>query len=173
MLFHSAEDPRLAEMVFRTVQNSAAPTTATGTASAIGQIALGMPVVLEINTASTPNSDGTINQNYVTKPAAAGTAPINNLMLGVLVRVPGKVNYLAQDAVGLVQCYGPVLNALVRRDAAGVTAGTLLQPSDIGFINPGTAGPPAGQAGQAVLIEALAASSASEVTPAKVFLRCM
>lgn len=169
MLFHSAEDPRLAEMAFRVVQNSA-PLSMTLTAASI---ALGMPVVLDLSTASLPNSDVTANQNYITKPNSVASVAANNVFVGVLARVPGTRTYLAQDAMGLAQIYGPCLNALVRRDVAGLPAGSLLQISDIGFQLPTTAGPPMGQAGMAVLLDGLAASTASEMTTARVFLRCM
>jgi len=170
MLFHSAEDPRLAEMAFRTVQNSA-PMSAPLTAASI---AVGSPLVLDLTPASIPNTDGTLGQNYVTKPSATITAIANNLFIGALARVPGKVSYLAGEGVGLCQVYGPMLNALVRREVAGVPAGTVLVPSDIGFMVPGTGAAPApGVGGMAVLIEALASSAATEITQGKVFLRCM
>lgn len=170
MLFHSAQDPRLAEMGFRVVQNSA-PLTMTLTAASI---ALGAPLVLEGNTASTPNNDTTLGQNFVAKGAAAATALANNLVIGALARVTGTRTYLAQEGVGLAQVYGPMLNALVRREIAGVPSGTQLIPSDIAFVVPaGTTGAPAGLAGMFTLIEALAASTATELTAAKVFLRCM
>jgi hypothetical protein len=169
MLFHSAEDPRLAEMAFRVVQNSA-PMSVTATTA---QIAIGMPLVLDISTGSLPSSDVTANQNYVTKPNATASVAANNLFCGVLVRVPGRKSYLGPEETGLAQVYGPVLNALVRRDVAGLPGGSLLQLSDIGFTLPSTAGPPMGQAGLAVLMDALAVSTATEMATARVFLRCM
>jgi hypothetical protein len=168
MLFHSAEDPRLAEMAFRTVQNSA-PMSAPLTAASI---AVGSPLVLDV--ANLPSTDPTFGQNYVTKPNSNTVALGNNLFIGALARVPGKVSYLAADGVGLCQVYGPMLNALVKREIAGVPAGSVLVPSDIGFMIPGTAAPIApGVGGMAVLLEALAASAATEITQGKVFLRCM
>jgi hypothetical protein len=169
MLFHSAEDPRLAEMAFRVVQNSA-PLSATLTAASI---AVGAPVVLELAAASLPNSDVAANQNFVTKPSSVATAPGNNLFIGALARVPGTKTYLAQDAIGLVQIYGPMLNALVRRDAAALAAGTYLIPTDNGFVSAGTAGPAAGLAGMVTLMEVVASSASAELATARVFLRCM
>lgn len=164
MLFHSAEDPRLAEQAFRTVQNSA-PLSMTLTAASI---AIGMPIVLDI--ASTVATDGA---NYITKPNSVASHQANNLFAGVLVRAPGTRSYLGQDALGLAQIYGPVTNALVRREITGLPSGAMLQLSDVGFVLPGTAGPPMGQAGMAVLMDAVAASTATEMTTARVFLRCM
>lgn len=170
MLFHSAEDPRLAEQAFRTVENSAALSVTLTAAS----IAVGSPLVLDVTPTGLPSTDPAASQNLVTKPNAVSTTLTNNLFIGALARVPGRVTYLAGGGVGLAQIYGPMLNALVRREAAGVPAGTILLPSDVGFIAAGTvAAPSPGVLGFAVLMEALASSAASEITPAKVFLRCM
>lgn len=169
MMFHSAQDPRLAEMGFRVVQNSA-PQSVTATTA---QIPIGAPVCLELSAASLPSSDGAVGQNFVTKANSVSSAATNNLLLGALARGAGSKSYLGPSEIGLAQCYGPMLNALVRREAAGVVAGTLLQPSDIGWVSPGTAGPIPGVAGMAILLDTLASSAASEITPARIFLRCM
>jgi len=181
MLIQTAQDPRLAESVFRCVQNA---NTRSGTITA-GSIAINSPVVLETATASLPSSatDGT-PQNFVRRPATI-TSLVNNLMVGIIARVPGTKAYLDREEVGLAQCYGPHIAGVVQRATAGASVGSLLSPDSIQALvavgGPVTAAatstaghvevPAIG--GLAVLMEALATSASTELTTARIFLRCM
>jgi hypothetical protein len=175
MNFQSATDPRMAETCFRVVQNAA---TATQTLTA-ASIALGAPVVLATNTDSLPSSVVSNSQNFVQKPATA-TSIVNNLFVGLLARVPGTKTYLAGQEVGLAQNYGPYLSGIVLRATAGASVGAVLVPNSLPNLQ-AVSGPTTGTAatevpalgGLAVLMEALATSSATELTTARVFLRAM
>lgn len=173
MIFQTAVDKATAEKVFRVGQNA---NTNTGTITA-GSIALGSPVVLETNT-------GSLAQNFVNRPATS-TAIRNNLMVGVVQKVPGTKTYLDREEVGLIQCYGEYPDAIVHRATAGASVGQPLIPNSLQDLIP-VGGPVTAAAtataghvevpalgGLAILIEELATSSATEQTTANVFLRCM
>lgn len=180
MLWQTAQDPRQAETILRCVQNS---NTATGTITA-GSIANGSPVIFETNTASLPNTIQTVGQNFVNRPATS-TALVNNLMAGIIARVPGTKAYLDREEVGLAQIYGPHLSAILLRPTGGLSAGNVLIPESlqclIGVTGPVTAAatstsghvevPALG--GHAILMSALATSGATETTTGIVFVRCM
>lgn len=180
MQFQSAQDPRYAETAFRVVQNSA-PLTQTLTAASI---ALNSPVVLATATDSLPTTDTSDYQNFVQRPATA-TSIVNNLMVGLLATVPGTKAYLAQGEVGLAQNYGPVISAAIHRATAGAAVGQALIPDStqrlVAVGGPVTAAATASAAHAevpalgclAVLMEAVATSSATEAATARVFLRCM
>jgi hypothetical protein len=180
MLIQSAQDPNFAETVLRVIQNAA---TATLTLTA-ASIAVGAPVVLATATASLPSTDVSAGQNFVQR-AATATSLVNNLFVGLLSRVPGTKTYLAQEEVGLAQCYGPVISGAIHRATAGASVGQALIPDSTGLMvavgGPVTAAATA-SAGHvevpaigllAVLMEAVATSSATEASTARMFLRCM
>lgn len=164
MLLHSLQDPRLCEQAFRCVQN-ANTLTATITARTI---AVGGPVILATATASLPGTDPSLGQNFVVGAGAAAGA-VNNLLVGILARAPGTLQYLDAEDFGLAQCYGVGLANFQAGGTAG-TPGQVLIPDTGGLAAPGTA-PAVAMGGLIVLMEAVATSSG--VTKARVFLRCM
>src|SRR5690242_8756023 len=111
MLFQSAMDPRTAEVGLRVVKNAY---TATLTITA-GSMAVGSPAILETNTASLPSTttDSSVVQNWARRPDTS-TGVINNLLIGLVAKVPGTKAYLDREEVGLVQCYGVYPNAAVQ-----------------------------------------------------------
>lgn len=157
MLFHSAQDPELGELVFRCVQN-AAPLSAASTLS----IAVGAAVILATATDSTPNTDPARGQNFVTAAGAAG-AQVNNLLVGILAQVPGTKGYLDRNEVGLACIYGAI--------AAQVPAGTAAFTPGQGFV-PGSAGLVASAAG-ALIYAIEAVGTGTGVVMAQCFVRCM
>lgn len=174
MLFHAAGDPMLADVVLRVVQHSS-PASVTG-----GAIAMGSPLILETATASLPqlNAANGRGQNFVRLPAhvddGVEAAIVNNLLVGILADAPGPT--LQPAAVGLAQCYGVSMTGKVRRDASAIDPGTILQPSDDGWVAKyatGSIKPSAGIAGLAILLEAVSSGANTQYAPARVFLRCM
>lgn len=179
LLQGSVQDQFLREAVFRCVQNA---NTATATITA-GSIAIGSPVVLATHTASLPSTVATNGQNFVQRPATA-TSIVNNLFVGVLAKGP-RAAYLDREELGLAQCYGPYVGALIERPAAGAAVGNMLIPDStqqfVAVSGPVTAAATAtaghvevpALGGLAVLMAALATSGATETTTGIAFLRAM
>ena len=197
MQFQTATDSWAYEAVYRTVQNA---NTGTGTITA-GSIAVGAPLILATATASLPaNPSSTaspflpgssVRNNFVTLPVTS-TSIINNLFCGILAKAPAKDlagsasgTYLDREQLGLAQCYGPYIGAIMRQETTTNTPGFIMVPELTGFLisvtgpvtaaSTGTAAnvevPALG--GLAVLMGQIVSSSATQTTTGIVFLRCM
>lgn len=171
MRFQTAVDKETAEKAFRAVVSAY---TATGTITA-ASIAIGSPVVLETHTAS--------NNGYHARRPATSTSLVNNLFVGNLHDAPGTKAYLDREEIGLVQVYGIDDDAIVQILTAAVSVGSVLTPESLQFLIP-VGGPVTGATtaanvevpaigGLAIIMEAIASSSATSTQTAKVFLRCL
>ncbi len=198
MLFQTATDQWAYEAVYRTVQNAVTGTTTITAAGAT--LAVGAPLILATSTASLPSNPatgaspylpGTVRNNFVTYPATS-TSLVNNLFLGILAKAPSQNNagaasgtYLDREQLGLAQCYGPYIGAILRQETTTLTPGFILVPEATGFLV-GVAGPMTsaatataigvevpGLGGLAVLVGQIGSSSATATATGIAFLRCM
>lgn len=185
MNFQTTLDPQVAEVGFRVVQNSY---TATLTITA-GSIAVGSPVILETATNSLPSTTALdpasgIGNNWVRRPATS-TSIVNNLMVGLLAKVPSTQAYLDREQVGLAQAYGPYIGAQVQVFTTTQLAGQVMIPESLQFLF-GVTGPTTAAStgtaanvevpalgGLAILMADVASSSATSTGTGIVFLRCM
>jgi hypothetical protein len=190
MLFQDAIDKYNNECAFRSVVNASTGTLTLTAAS----IAIGSPCVLATATNSLPALPSTAASpfwpnsgtpaNFVQRPATA-TSVVNNLFVGIVARVPGTKVYLGPEEVGLAQCYGPYVGAIVNAPLSAIGgAGAILVPDyDVtGALVPVVAPltststnnlSGAGMSGLAVAMAAIASSSATATSTGIVFLRCM
>jgi hypothetical protein len=178
MRFQTAVDANTAEKVFRVAKNSYTK-TATITAASFVR---GNPAILTVATASN-------NGLFVVHADTSGQSN-NELFIGCVADYPdtttGQTGVWQPEAVGWVQCYGLMTNAVVANATVTigapailvpntgsqlVTIGALTIPTGSGTADTGAAR--TGVAGLAVLYGTLASSSAAGTAAATVFIRAM
>ena len=177
MIFQSAMSAALAEIVLKSARCGV---TKTVTNTSVTLPIKGGPVVLATNTAW---SDGT----YVI-PALTSTSIVNNLLQGVAYDYPelrtNTAGRWAGESRGLVQVYGYAPDAKVQIATSAQAAGLALIPNVNEFISvsgPITAAATSSSAHAevpalgclAVMLEAVASSSATATGSSDIFLRCM
>lgn len=177
MIFQSAMSSALSEIVLRAARNGV---TKTVTNTSVTLPIVGGPVVLATATAS---YDGT----YI-GPAVTSTSVVNNLFLGLAYDYPELRTSTAArwggESQGLVQCYGLYATAKMQIATSAQAAGSALIPNVnelISVSGPITAAATSSAAHAevpalgclAVLVEAIASSSATATGSSRVFLRCL
>ncbi len=167
------------ERIFRVVRNSF---TATATVTAASFVR-GNPAVLATESAS--------NNGYDIKHGDTQGANLpNNLLIGAVYDYPdttvGRTGVFQPEAVGLVQCYGLMTNAVVAANSSTlILPGVILTPdtgsqfkSAVGPVTAASTGTAAnveltGIGGLIYLAASLASSTAAGTASATVFIRCM
>jgi hypothetical protein len=180
MQFQTTLDNATAEKVFRLARNAKTATTTVTAAT----IARGAPVCLATDSVSN-------NGIFAIAPDTAGANLLNNLFIGCVYDFPdtssAHTGTWQAEAVGLVQCYGLMTNAILLQNAtASLAAGLCLSPNTgttlITVAGPATAAATStaghveltGIGGLAILAGTVATNATTTATVAvSVHLRCM
>lgn len=187
MQFQTAQDNKQLDKVFRIGRNAITATT-TITAATITR---GAPVCLATDSVSGAGGTAAGAGNFVIAPDTAGASMVNNLFVGCVYDYPdtnvGRTGTWQAEAVGLIQCYGVMTNAILLQNAtASLAVGLCLVPNTgtslITVVGPVTAAATStashnevsGIGALAVLAQSVATNATTTATvAASIHLRCM
>lgn len=187
MQFQTGQDKNSIERVFRIGRNAVTATT-TITAATITR---GAPVCLATDSVSGAGGTATGAGNFMIAPDTAGANFTNNLFQGCVYDYPdtnvGRTGTWQPEAVGLIQCYGVMTNAILLQNAtASLAVGLCLSPNTgtslITVVGPVTAAATStaghteltGIGALAVLAQSVATNATTTATVAvAIHLRCM